>query len=146
MKVIIGIDDSPYAKTTLDFVKQMQWPKGARLLVVSAAQPVYPMTEVGVADYVATANEEIQRHHGEIAAAAAAELKTLGLDATAHVPHGDPRDMLVVTARGEGAQLIIVGSHGKSRLEKLLVGSVASYVVSHAPCSVLVVKVPRLGT
>jgi nucleotide-binding universal stress UspA family protein len=35
-----------------------------------------------------------------------------------------------------------MGSHGRSGLAKLLLGSVASYVVSHAPCSVLVVKLP----
>jgi hypothetical protein len=35
-----------------------------------------------------------------------------------------------------------VGSHGRSGLKKLLLGSVATHVVTHAPCPVLVVKTP----
>jgi universal stress protein A len=55
---------------------------------------------------------------------------------------GDPRDALVETARQDRVDLIIVGSHGRTGLSKLLLGSVASHVVSHAPCNVLVVKLP----
>jgi len=55
---------------------------------------------------------------------------------------GDPRSALVDEARQEHADLIVVGSHGRSGLSKLLLGSVASHVVAHAPCSVLVVKAP----
>ncbi len=36
--------------------------------------------------------------------------------------------------------LIVVGSHGRTGLTKLMMGSVASHIVTHAPCSVLVVK------
>jgi nucleotide-binding universal stress UspA family protein len=39
-----------------------------------------------------------------------------------------------------GADLVVVGSHGRTGLAKLVLGSVASHVVTHAPCSVLVVK------
>jgi universal stress protein A len=45
-------------------------------------------------------------------------------------------------ARREKADLIVVGSHGRSGMAKLLLGSVAAHVVSHAPCSVLVVRPP----
>jgi universal stress protein A len=55
---------------------------------------------------------------------------------------GDPRHALVQEARQERVDLIIVGSHGRSGMAKLLLGSVASYVVSHAPCNVLVVRRP----
>ena len=55
---------------------------------------------------------------------------------------GDPREALIEMARREGADLIVVGSHGRSGLTKLLMGSVASHVVTHAPCDVLVVR-PR---
>jgi hypothetical protein len=43
-------------------------------------------------------------------------------------------------ARAERSDLVVVGSHGRSGLSRLLIGSVASHVVIHAPCSVLVVK------
>jgi universal stress protein A len=41
------------------------------------------------------------------------------------------------------ADLLVVGSHGRSGLSRLVLGSVASYVASHAPCSVLIVKRPH---
>ena len=42
-----------------------------------------------------------------------------------------------------GADLVVVGSHGRTGLGKLLMGSVASHVVSHAPCTVMVVKAKK---
>jgi nucleotide-binding universal stress UspA family protein len=56
---------------------------------------------------------------------------------------GDPRSTLVEEARRTGADLLVVGSHGRSGLSKLVLGSVAAYVASHAPCSVLIVKRPH---
>lgn len=56
---------------------------------------------------------------------------------------GDPRTELVESAIAEEADLLIVGSHGRTGIARLLMGSVASYVVTHAPCSVLVVRLGR---
>jgi nucleotide-binding universal stress UspA family protein len=55
---------------------------------------------------------------------------------------GDPRSVLIEAARREKSDLLVIGSHGRSGMAKLLLGSVASHVVGHAPCSVLVVKRP----
>jgi nucleotide-binding universal stress UspA family protein len=53
---------------------------------------------------------------------------------------GDPETEILEHAREWGADLIVVGSHDLSRLERFLVGSIAGKVVKHAPCSVLVLK------
>jgi len=53
---------------------------------------------------------------------------------------GSPDSRIVETAEKIGADLIIVGSHGYNRWERLLLGSVSDSVVHHAPCSVLVVR------
>ena len=50
-------------------------------------------------------------------------------------------DLYGDVARSEHADLVVVGSHGHTGIAKVLLGSVASHIVSHAPCSVLVVKV-----
>lgn len=47
-------------------------------------------------------------------------------------------------AEKEGADLIIMGSHGRTGLSHVVLGSVAERVVRHAPCPVLVVRLPRL--
>jgi nucleotide-binding universal stress UspA family protein len=53
---------------------------------------------------------------------------------------GEPASALVQAVRDEGADLLVVGSHGRTGLTKLLLGSVSAHAVGHAPCSVLVVK------
>jgi nucleotide-binding universal stress UspA family protein len=52
------------------------------------------------------------------------------------VRRGDPRSAIVDVAKEWRAELIVVGSHGRTGPRRLLLGSVAEYVVRHAPCSV----------
>ena len=53
---------------------------------------------------------------------------------------GVPFVEIVRAARESGTDLIVMGSHGRTGLEHLLIGSVAERVVRKAPCSVLVVR------
>ena len=56
---------------------------------------------------------------------------------------GDPATEIVRYANDAGMDLIVMGTHGRSGLERLLVGSVTEKVMREAPCSVLAVKLPR---
>lgn len=56
---------------------------------------------------------------------------------------GDPATEIVGYAKDVGADLIVMGTHGRTGLERLLMGSVAEKVLRDAPCSVLVVKLPK---
>ncbi len=56
---------------------------------------------------------------------------------------GVPWDQIVKQAEKDHAQLIVMGTHGRTGLHRALVGSVAEKVVRHATCSVLVVREPR---
>src|SRR5204863_6825990 len=56
---------------------------------------------------------------------------------------GDPPTEIVNYARDAGIDLIVIGTHGRTGVERLLMGSVAEKVLREAPCSVLVVKLPR---
>ena len=143
MKILIGVDDSAHSRAALEFVRRMKWPADSRIEVLSVARPVvatYTEAYVPAPSYVEETNGEVVRRHQEIAAAAERDLQGIGLGTSARVLHGDPRTELVETARAEGADLLVVGSHGRTGVAKLLMGSVASHVVTHAPCSVMVVK------
>ena len=69
------------------------------------------------------------------------------VDPTIPVHHvfleGDPAAEIVRYARDAGMNLIVIGTHGRTGLERLLMGSVAEKVMRDASCSVLVVKLPR---
>jgi nucleotide-binding universal stress UspA family protein len=58
---------------------------------------------------------------------------------------GDPATELVRLAREQRFSLVVMGTHGRTGLERALMGSVAEKVLREAPCSVLVVKLPKAG-
>jgi nucleotide-binding universal stress UspA family protein len=56
------------------------------------------------------------------------------------VPVGEPAAAIVEAAREWSANLIVIGSHGRSGFDRVLLGSVAEGVSRHAPCPVMVVR------
>lgn len=71
---------------------------------------------------------------------ALAEHQTAGVTLTGATAYGDARDVVVDTAKQMGADLIIVGTHGRRGVRRALLGSVAESIVRHAHCPVLVVR------
>lgn len=145
MRLLLGIDDSPHSEAALDLVRRMLWPKGTHVTVVSVVPPVMPVySEIYVsAESLTGLQEELVRDHERVVTTACTALRESGLSADSKVLHGDPRVALVEAAQNDDVSLVVVGSHGRSGVAKLFMGSVAHHVVTHAPCSVLVVKVPK---
>ncbi len=141
MKVLIGVDDSSHSDAAIRYITGAAWPKATTFLVLSAVAPIFVGPgEVAAADTIGRLMEDQEKYHTEIAKRAAARLTKAGLTADARMVVGDPRSALMDAAHTEHADLLVVGSHGRTGIKKLLLGSVASHVVTHAPCSVLVVK------
>ncbi|MBT8507099.1 hypothetical protein AZH53_01470 [Methanomicrobiaceae archaeon CYW5] len=76
----------------------------------------------------------------QVLEAASAAAETAGIRAHLHLEYGDPRRVIIATAEEMGADLIVIGSTGRTGLEALLLGSVSSSVVTHAKISTLVVR------
>ena len=141
MKILLGLDDSQCSQDALDHVLAGAWPEGSRFTVLSAVAPIFAGSEqTDTADAISRLIESQRIYHREIADRAAAQLREAGFPADAHTVVADPRDAILDAARSRGVDLIVVGSHGRTGIKKLLLGSVASHVVTHAPCSVLVVR------
>ena len=64
-------------------------------------------------------------------------------DCPIHVRAGAPGPEICELAGQLGAELVIIGSHGRGGLEKLILGSVAYDVVRNAPCSVMLIRPER---
>jgi nucleotide-binding universal stress UspA family protein len=146
MKIMMAVDNSVHARAAIELVKSMPWGPRTQVLVVSiAAIPVQTYSEVyvGVGAVPVEAWETEQHACEQLVDSAATALKGSGLQVRTRVLKGDPREALVDLARSEQVDLLVVGSHGRTGLSKLLMGSVASHVVTHAPCNVLVVKQHR---
>jgi nucleotide-binding universal stress UspA family protein len=121
------------------------WPEGSEIHVLTVAEVTYPVMvamgpdPIDVTDIEMPTREEVR----SIANGAALRFRELGLLAEGFTATGDPETEILEHAREWGADLIAVGWHDRSRLERLLVGSVSEHVVKNAPCSVLVLKDTR---
>jgi nucleotide-binding universal stress UspA family protein len=69
-------------------------------------------------------------------------LDRLGLRAEIRVETGDPGEQIIFVAEAEKVDLIVVGSHHKGTLRRVLGRSVSDGVAHHAPCPVLLVRHP----
>ncbi|HEX3742933.1 MAG TPA: universal stress protein [Bryobacteraceae bacterium] len=118
------------------------WPRGCEIHVLSVAQANYPPMVGMVPDPVDTSDlqnptvDEVR----SIASTAALRFRELGYQAEGVSAKGDAETEILEHARTWGADLIVVGSHERTRLERFLVGSVSEHVVKHAACSVLILK------
>jgi len=145
MKILIGVDDSPHSKAAVEFVRKMSWPEHSQVIAYSVVQlpgPVYAEMYVP-STLPVEVTQEMVRAHRDIATSAQRTLESAGFAAKACILEGDARTALVEAAHDEHADLIVVGSHGRTGISKLFMGSVANHVVTHAPCSVLVVKLEK---
>ena len=78
---------------------------------------------------------------GEVLARMKAAADKLGVEAeTLHVPDALPAEAIIETAKSRGCGLIVMSSHGRRGLGRLLLGSQTSEVLAHSPVPVLVVR------
>jgi nucleotide-binding universal stress UspA family protein len=128
------------------------WPifAGSSIRVVSVADIEVPwwtgFPEPGSPEmmpiFVETA-EASRRHHDELVIDMTDTLRAAGLRATGDRPEGDAATELLARARATNTDLIVLGTHGRTGLARLVIGSVARNVLHHATCSVLIVREPH---
>lgn len=73
-------------------------------------------------------------------------LEAQGFAVTTLTVMGEAASAILDLAEAEKSDLVVVGSHGKSGIQRFLLGSVSEQVVRYAPCSTLVIKPPRETT
>ncbi len=66
----------------------------------------------------------------------------LGVTGEVRIETGEPGPTLCELATRLGADLVVVGSHGRGPIGRVILGSVSTHVVAHAPCSVVVHRAP----
>jgi universal stress protein A len=88
----------------------------------------------------------------EFKAKAEAEMKNLsksprfrGVKTSTLIKEGDPSEEIVATAREQKADMVVMGTHGRTGLEHLLIGSTTEKVIRTSPCPVLTVRSKTSG-
>ena len=145
-RILLGEDGSESAAAAADTVRRWSVLHGAPVRVLSIADidPQWNPWLRGAAlrEAHAAAMAKMHEHHEALARETAAGLQKAGLQTESGVEDGSPAHRLVEAAVNWEADLIVVGTHGRSGLGPPLVGSVARAVLYHAPCSVLIVPEP----
>jgi nucleotide-binding universal stress UspA family protein len=141
VKILVGIDESSHSERAVEFVGRLRWPAGSRVIVVGALRPLADLapTDLGGTPVPEELVADSRRRLESVVARAREVLCTAGIPSEGRVLAGDPREVLLEVAQGEHADLLVVGSRGNTGIARLVLGSVSSHVVAHAPCSVLVV-------
>jgi universal stress protein A len=115
---------------------------GAELLIVTVLDALPPLaSEMYVSSQTydriaaegrAAAQRRLDRH--------VARARNAGVRVRSRVLEGSTHEQIVKTAKRERSDLIVMGTHGRTGLTKLLIGSVAGRVISMAPCPVVTVR------
>lgn len=143
MRIILAIDGSEYSAEAAKAVASRPWPEGTLVRVLAAVAPVAPPAAelwYDAGGSLERARQEMTAQAEQLTAGVAETLRAGGLTAETAVRQGEPRSAIVDEAKEWDADLIVIGSHGYTGLTRWLLGSVAQSVVSHAPCSVEVVR------
>ena len=134
---MLATDLGPASAAATDEAMRLAGALGARLLAISVIDPRTLQLPGG------RFRSRVDQERGRLEAAAA-ELVLRGrrdhVTTSFLIWEGDPAESIVEAANAEGADIIVIGSHGRAALGRALIGSVSDQVVRHAPCPVMVVR------
>jgi nucleotide-binding universal stress UspA family protein len=140
--VLVPIDFSPYAGQALDYAIALAQKLQARITLLHVIQPQL----IAGADMGAWPSpsfiEELETAIMGDMEGYRARVTDAGLEGEIVVVHGVPFQEILNTAKARQVDLIIMGTHGRTGLPHILLGSVAERVARMAPCPVLVARQP----
>jgi nucleotide-binding universal stress UspA family protein len=143
MKILLAIDNSEHSAEAVREIAVRPWPPNTTVRVLSAIEPVTPPAVelwYDAGGNLERVQQEMTKRANELTTRGAERLEGKEFAVETMVRDGDPRSVIVDEAANWSADLIVLGSHGYTGIKRLLLGSVALYVVSHAPCSVEVIR------
>jgi nucleotide-binding universal stress UspA family protein len=150
MRILLATDGSDQSEAALDEIARQHFPADSEVRVISVVEPPYfPETfsvNVDMSFYVEIEKTVRERARAAVEKAAAklrADEGSSHLDVTTEVLSGSPKRAILEEAEAFGADLIVVGSHGRGMLDRFLLGSVSQAVALHATCSVEIVRSPK---
>lgn len=135
--ILVPTDFSTGAERALDYACAFSAKLGATIHLVNALGAAPPGLNVALTSQMLATLREGSKAQLEKMAVARAPIAKFGEFVA--VP-GDPRDAILETAEALHADLIIMGTHGRRGVSRMVLGSVAEHIVRRAPCPVLTVR------
>ncbi len=147
MRVLLVTDGTKFSDFAIEKLLDLNLSPDSEVRVLSVVDVPTPIgfdPILGMSNYAEL--EQIQREQvDKIVETGINKIKAARADlqVSSQTATGSPESRIVEIAEEWQADLIIVGSHGYNAWERLLLGSVSNAVVHHAPCSVLVARMPK---
>jgi len=140
MNILVGVDLAPATEKIVRSAESLARALKARLWLVHVAEPEPDFVGFDIGPQVErdARSEAFHQEHAEVQAIADG-LRQQGLEATALLVQGPTVELLLQEAANLDADMIILGSHGRGAVQRLLVGSVSEGVLHRAACPVLIV-------
>jgi nucleotide-binding universal stress UspA family protein len=151
---VIGNDGSKEAEAVIRFVAARCWPAKTEAHIISVAQTLVPaptgleastFAQEPAFSMIRDADEHERARLRSVVDNSAEVLRSAGLIVTDKVVDGDPGEVILTEARLVHADAIFIGARGLGRMERLVLGSVSTHVVTHAPCTVEVLSATDLA-
>ena len=143
--ILFPTDFSECGNFALSYAASLARTFNAKIICVNVIEPIVPtvgysgMTEpLPIADITDQLEDSAERELPKLAECD----ECAGIDVEELVVHGEAASEIVRVAKDHHVDLIVISSHGRTGLGRILFGSTAEAVVRHASCPVLVVKPP----
>lgn len=153
MRILLATDGSSNAEAALQVVLHRPWEEGAELRVIAVVEPMHERLNkvVGLFGLAKSAGEAHDRHvqnMKDLLLKCESVLKAkFGADkVSSDIVEGRPKESIVAESFRWGADTIVLGAHGKNASGEFLFGSVPDYVMSHARCSVEILRAATPST
>jgi nucleotide-binding universal stress UspA family protein len=147
MKILLATDGSAHSIAAIEELARMPFPKGTKVRIVTAFENTPLITSApapmgGLAGGYEETSEIVKELSDNILNKASELLKKKNpeLSISTAAIKGSPKHVILEEAEKLGADLIVVGSHGRGTIGRFLLGSVSQAVTIHAQCSVMVVR------
>ena len=145
MRILVAIDDSKYSQAAANAVISNIRPDGTEVTLLHVLDP-FPravaaaMGSKEMPDFV-TARMKLRDQAEAFLAQIAEQFRIAKFAVSQVLAEGDPRDIILDCAEQLPADLIVLGSHGRTGMTRLFMGSVSEAVARHARCSVQIVRI-----
>jgi nucleotide-binding universal stress UspA family protein len=148
MNVLLAIDGSSHSDAAVEEVASRHWPSNTAVEVLTAVHSRVPLIPDPALTMAAVHVEHIREQMAQAPALveqAASRLRRQlpWVTVTTKIVEGSPTEAILHEASDWRADLIVLGSHGRSPITQAILGSVASGIAAEAPCAVEIIRQGR---
>ncbi len=145
MKLLLAIDGSDFSHAALQSVIARPWPPNTEVKVLNVVEPPSLLMGREMSGYdpeFEVVWKALREQAKDLVEKAANKLRAAKFNVSTDLVEGDPKSQIIDIAKEWHADMIVLGSHGWTGIDRFLMGSVSQGVVRHAHCSVEIIRTP----